>query len=94
MAFDLGVFVEEIGDKVANIKGYDSLEDLAVGGAAKNIARVTANANTTKQTPPVVQPTPYAVQFMTEQGMLGMSKGQMLLLGGIGLVALVLLLRR
>lgn len=92
--FDFGDFVSDIGTKVANIKGFDSLEALAINKTAANVARVTDKVNETKQTPPVLGPTAYTSQFLAEQGALGMSKGQLLLIGGMAVVALVFIIRR
>ncbi len=94
MDFDFGSFVSEIGDKVANLKGFDSIEDLAIEKTAKNIARVTDKVNETKQTPPVITPTAYSKEFLAEQGYLGMSKGQLLLVGAMAIFALAIIVRK
>lgn len=92
--FDLNELLNKTGSKLAEIKGYDSFTDLLAGSAAKNVARITDKANETKQTPAAVAPSEYAMQMLSEQSPLGISNGQLLLIGGAVVLAAVLLLRK
>lgn len=92
--FDFAKILEDTGNKLAEIKGYNSVTDLISGTAAKNVARITDKPNEVKQTPPVVTPTEYTMQMLSEQNSLGMSNGKLLLISGAVVLAAVLLLKK
>lgn len=91
---DLGGFFGDIGNKVAQSKGYDDLYGLATGEAAKNVARLTTKPGAdVKQTPAVIQPGAWSQQIAAVTPFkLNLSNSQLLLLGlalagGIYLIA-------
>jgi len=95
MAFDIGDFIQQVGDTVANQKGYDNLQDLAIGAAAKNVTRITDKPNEVKQTPPLQTPGAYSLELLSAQkGPLGLTTGQMLIIGAIGAGIIFLAVRR
>ncbi len=92
--FDLGDFISDLGTTVANKKGFDSLEELALEKVASNVARITDKPNETKQTPPLQAATAYTSELLASQGAFGLTKGQMILIGAMGAVALFFVIRR
>jgi hypothetical protein len=93
--FDFGSFAQQIGDAVANIKGYDNVQDLAIESSAKNLARLTSGPGAdVKQTPPTLAPTAYTMELLGEKKYFGLSQLQLLAIAGVGAVIVVVALRR
>lgn len=93
---DLGGLFEDIGNKYASTKGYQSIYDLGVGETAKNIARLTDKPGSdTKQTPATIQPGEWSQQIAAALPVkLNLSNSQLMLLGGAAILGIILILRR
>ncbi len=95
MAFDFGKLLDQVSTTVASNKGFGSIQDLIATKAGNELTRAVDRVNETKQTPPVVQPTPYSLEMLNEMSPVsGLTRGQLLLVGGIAAVALFLILKR
>jgi len=95
MAFDLGKLLDQVSSTVASNKGFSNVSDLIAVKAGNEITRQVDKVNTTKQTPPVVQPTAYSLEMLNEiSPVSGVTRGQLLAIGAISLVAVYFLLKR